>query len=215
MDQTLKGHLARGSALSQTALATLRIPSLSATSSFISICAASYLVFCLLAFLWSTSDAKPESCEHKLLFRGDLAFIFDSFERVGALFHRRQGPEGALDHLLILQTWSWAPGGGSDLPRSGKSQNETWVNAGDSKTNKETWQYWRQWARFCQKKREENGSDSTESAYNTGDLGSIPWVGKIPWRREWQPTPVFLPGKSHGQRNLAGYSPWGGKRVSD
>ena len=37
----------------------------------------------------------------------------------------------------------------------------------------------------------------------------IPWVRKIPWRREWQPTPVFLPGKSHGQRSLAGHSPWG------
>ena len=36
-----------------------------------------------------------------------------------------------------------------------------------------------------------------------------PWVGKIPWRRKWQPTPVFLPGESHGQRSLAGYSPWG------
>ena len=36
-----------------------------------------------------------------------------------------------------------------------------------------------------------------------------PWVGKIPWRRKGQPTPVFLPEKSHGQRNLAGYSPKG------
>ena len=36
-----------------------------------------------------------------------------------------------------------------------------------------------------------------------------PWVGKIPWRRAWQATPVFLPGESHGQRNLVGYSPWG------
>ena len=35
------------------------------------------------------------------------------------------------------------------------------------------------------------------------------WVGKIPWRKKWQPTPVFLPGKSHGQRNLMGYSMWG------
>ena len=34
-----------------------------------------------------------------------------------------------------------------------------------------------------------------------------PWVGKIPWRRVWQPTPVFLPGESHGQRSLVGYSP--------
>jgi len=38
-----------------------------------------------------------------------------------------------------------------------------------------------------------------------------PRVGKIPWRRAWQPIPVFLPGKSHGQRNLAGYSPKGHK----
>ena len=36
-------------------------------------------------------------------------------------------------------------------------------------------------------------------------------MGKIPWRREWQPAPVFLPGESHGQRSLAGYSPWGYK----
>jgi len=36
-------------------------------------------------------------------------------------------------------------------------------------------------------------------------------VGKIPWRRKWQPTPVLLPGKSHGQRSLLGYSPWGHK----
>ena len=38
-----------------------------------------------------------------------------------------------------------------------------------------------------------------------------PWTGKSPWRRKWQPTPVFLPGKSHGQRSLMGYSPWGRK----
>ena len=42
-----------------------------------------------------------------------------------------------------------------------------------------------------------------------------PWIGKISWRREWQPTPVFLLGKSHGQRTLAGYSPWGHKRVGN
>ena len=49
---------------------------------------------------------------------------------------------------------------------------------------------------------------------NAGDLkdvGSIPVSGKIPWRRAWQPTPVFLPGESYGQRSLVGYSPWGRK----
>ena len=40
-----------------------------------------------------------------------------------------------------------------------------------------------------------------------------PWVRKIPWRRKWQPTPVFLPGKSHGQRSMVGYSPWSHKRA--
>ena len=40
-----------------------------------------------------------------------------------------------------------------------------------------------------------------------------PWVRKIAWRRKWQPTPVFLPGKSHGRRSLAGYSPWGQKEL--
>jgi len=38
-----------------------------------------------------------------------------------------------------------------------------------------------------------------------------PWVGKIPWRRAWHPTPVFLSGATHGQRSLMGYSPWGHK----
>ena len=40
-----------------------------------------------------------------------------------------------------------------------------------------------------------------------------PWVRKIPWRRKWQPTPVFLPGESHGQRSLVGYSSRGHKKV--
>ena len=41
--------------------------------------------------------------------------------------------------------------------------------------------------------------------------GFDPSLGKMPWRRKWQPTPVFLPGESHGQRSLACYSPWGHK----
>ena len=42
-----------------------------------------------------------------------------------------------------------------------------------------------------------------------GRPGFDPWVGKILWRRKWQPTPVRLPGKSQGWRSLVGYSPWG------
>ena len=44
--------------------------------------------------------------------------------------------------------------------------------------------------------------------------GFHPWVGKMPWRREWLPIPVFLPGESHGQRSLVGYSSWGHKDSS-
>ena len=56
------------------------------------------------------------------------------------------------------------------------------------------------------------GWDGKESAHSEEDPGRLSsWVRKIPWRREWQPTPIFLPGESHGQRNLAGYSPSGRK----
>ena len=57
------------------------------------------------------------------------------------------------------------------------------------------------------------GSDGKQSACNAGDLGSIPGAGKIPWRRKWQPTPVSLPGKSHGWRSLVGYSPQSHKEL--
>ena len=46
-------------------------------------------------------------------------------------------------------------------------------------------------------------------------LGLDPWVENIPWRGEWQPTPVFVPGESHGQRSLAGYSLWGHKESAE
>ena len=56
------------------------------------------------------------------------------------------------------------------------------------------------------------GSYGKESACNAGDLGPTPGIKKILWSRKWQPTPVFLPGESHGQRSLVGYSPWGHKK---
>ena len=57
------------------------------------------------------------------------------------------------------------------------------------------------------------GSYGKASACSAGDLGLIPGLG-FPWRRKWYPTPVLLPGKSHGRRSLTGYSPWG-HRESD
>ena len=54
------------------------------------------------------------------------------------------------------------------------------------------------------------GSDGKKSACSAG---FDPWVAKIPWKREWQSTPVFLPGEFHGQRNLVSYGPWGLKEL--
>ena len=51
-----------------------------------------------------------------------------------------------------------------------------------------------------------------ETACQCRRWGLDPWVRKILWSRTWQPTPVFLPGEFHGQRSLAGYSPWGHKQ---
>ena len=56
------------------------------------------------------------------------------------------------------------------------------------------------------------GSDGKESTYNAGDPGLIPGSGRSP-REGWQPTPVFLPGESHGQRSLVGHSLWGHKEL--
>ena len=56
--------------------------------------------------------------------------------------------------------------------------------------------WWFRWQRTCLQYRR---------------CGFDPWIGKIPWRREWLLTPVFLPGEFQGQRSLAGYSPWGHK----
>ena len=53
------------------------------------------------------------------------------------------------------------------------------------------------------------GLSGKESSYQCGGCRFSPWVGKIPWRMKWEPTPGFLPGNSHGQRSLAGCSPWG------
>ena len=65
--------------------------------------------------------------------------------------------------------------------------------------------WWRSWA--------SQGAQRWRTRLPCKRLGFDPWVGKVHWRRAWKPTPVFLPGESHGQRSLAGYSPWGHKRV--
>ena len=58
-----------------------------------------------------------------------------------------------------------------------------------------------------------SGRGSACQGRNPKKHGLDPWVGKSPWRWKWQPTPVLLPGKSHGQRTMVGYSPWGLKEL--
>ena len=48
--------------------------------------------------------------------------------------------------------------------------------------------------------------NSPANAGDVRDMGLIPGWGRFPWRRKWQPTPVFLPGESHGQKSLVGYT---------
>ena len=57
------------------------------------------------------------------------------------------------------------------------------------------------------------GSDGKESTCNMGDLGLVSRLGKILWRKKWQPIPAFLPGEFHGQRSLVGFSPQGCKEL--
>ena len=57
-----------------------------------------------------------------------------------------------------------------------------------------------------------SGKEPTYQSKRYKRLEIYPWVRKISWRKAWQPTPVFLPGESYGQRSLAGYSPWGQKQ---
>ena len=59
----------------------------------------------------------------------------------------------------------------------------------------------------------EPGSPALQADSLPSEPPGKPWVRKIPWRRKWQPTPGILPGKSHGQRSLVGYNPWGRRRV--
>ena len=54
-------------------------------------------------------------------------------------------------------------------------------------------------------------NDSAVKNLPTRQGTQVPWVRKIPWRRKWQSTPIFLPAKSQRERSLAGYSPWGHK----
>ena len=62
---------------------------------------------------------------------------------------------------------------------------------------------------FCPKRRAALGAQTAKNLPAVWETWVRCWIGKIPWRRKWQPTPIFLPGESHGQRSLVGCRPWG------
>ena len=82
-----------------------------------------------------------------------------------------------------------------------ESKNWTWVSclAGGFFTVWVTREGW--WASQVALVVKDLPTDAADARFN-------PWVGKMPWNRKWQPALVFLPGRFHGQRSLAGYSPW-------
>ena len=80
----------------------------------------------------------------------------------------------------------------------GGTESDTTERLSSSSSALSDWKlpWWLRWQRTC---------------LQCGRPRFDPWVGKITWRRKWQPTPVSLPGEFHGQRSLVGYSPWGCK----
>ena len=59
------------------------------------------------------------------------------------------------------------------------------------------------------------GASGKDATFHCRRLGFDPWVGKVPWRRDWQTSPVFLPGEFHGQTSLVGYNPWAHKDTTE
>ena len=87
-----------------------------------------------------------------------------------------------------------------------------WLRPLDADSPGPSWLKLRFWRLLEELKGVPGGTGSNEPTCHcrrSKRHGFDPWVRKIPWRRAWQPTPVFLPGESHGQRSLAGCSPWG------
>ena len=108
------------------------------------------------------------------------------------------GIQWALRHNLSVETFYWSVGGSL---RS--SYNEQWNYLLGQELPGIS-------SKMC-------GGPNRAVPYNSDGLKNLPPIQEIwlrslgwedPWKREWQPTPVFLPGESHGQRRLAGYSPW-------
>ena len=108
-------------------------------------------------------------------------------------------------HWLDGRESEWTPGVGDG--QGGLPCCDSWGRKESDTTELLNWTDWR----MCMGlpwwlSRKESTCQCRRHGFN-------PWVGKIPGRRKWQPTPVLLPWNSHGVKSLAGYSPWGHKEL--
>ena len=114
---------------------------------------------------------------------------------------RLQGPERAQSHIILLFDHTGSPDSriketwAACQPAVGHTLDTRYLHTTTSFHASQVVQ--RLWAIICWCRR----------------CRFDPWVRKILWRRKWQPTPVFLPGKSHGQKSLTSYSPWSRKEL--
>ena len=148
----------------------------------------------------------------KLKYFGHLMRRADSFEKTLMLGkiegRRRRGRQWMVGwhHWHSGHGFGWTPGVGDG--QGGLACCDSW---GHKESDTTEWLNWTELNLYPWLPWWLNGK---ESACQCRRHGFHPWVGKIPWRRKWQPTTIFLSGKSHGQRSLAGYSSWS-RRESD
>ena len=132
------------------------------------------------------------------------------------------GPEPSADQMV---SWALIPRGFTLLPWKGRRRSSEGGGSEREAMGMSSW--WQSHGRslgggattgeYRPARGFPGGSAVKESTCNTGatgDVGSIPGLGRSLGGRAWQPTPIFLPGDSHGQRSLAGRSPWGRKEAN-
>ena len=136
----------------------------------------------------------------KLQYFGHLMQRVDSLEKTlmlgGIRGRRRRGRQRMrwLDGITDSMNTEWTPGVGDG--QGGLACCDSWGSKESDTTELLNWT------------EGHSGKESTCQCRRHKRCRFSPWVGKIPWSRKWQRTLVFLPGKFHRQRSLAGYSPW-------
>ena len=147
----------------------------------------------------------------KLQFFGYLMWRVDSLEKTLMLGGIGAGGEGAdrgWDGWIASPTrWTWVWVNSGSWWWTGRP-GMLWFMGSQSWTQLSDWTKLN-WCPIAGFPGDASGKEPTCQCRRHKRCRFSPWVGKIPWRRARQPTPVFLPGESHEQRSLVGYSPWG------